>query len=131
VNVRKGLNRIFVVLWVVYGVWVIVFPVIGDLREQNAALAITNEAESLCFQDARGFEYCSKQWEAGVARDRESHKIGSSWTQFGWHLLWVVPVALCVPPLLLYGIIYGTVRIVSWIVRGFAAQPKEHPSEAG
>ena len=121
INVRKGVNRIFVVLWVVYGVWILLYPIHRDLQDRQSAFDATNASLQLCFEPpGPGFEWCEQQYQVGMDRDREGYKIGGSWTQFGWHLLWVVPVALCVPPLFVYGCFYGLWRTGRWITRGFA-----------
>jgi hypothetical protein len=83
------------------------------------------------------------KWQLGVIDDSEQQKKddeqcfreaeeiykpyqGPVWSVYhamanntGWHLLWIVPSVLAVPPLLLYGIVWLLVKTLYWLVNGF------------
>jgi hypothetical protein len=40
-------------------------------------------------------------------------------SQLGWNLLWIVPAAILIPPLIVYGIIRLLVKTSHWVVGGF------------
>jgi hypothetical protein len=97
-NLHKGFRRAFVVLWVLYGASVVLY--------------LFYPVPRYGFTQATGiYAFTITRWE-------------NLWTNFGWHLLWAVPVVLLVPPLIVYGIIRLLLKIGWWVARGFRESPR-------
>jgi hypothetical protein len=112
---RTRLTRLSLVLW---GVWILFILVgmpiwtVNDAREQ----AKSAEAESRMYDNA------GNQKEAGRALARalqyKRTTLASAYKEF--FAEWPAVLAfLIVPPVALYGFLYGSVLLFAWIRRGF------------
>lgn len=126
-NVRRGLTRIGIILWVFYAGWVAWYPIHDDIRRRQEAYNLTGEVLQGCLRYADNSD-CWPKYEQGMKKDKELYPIGSLWTESGWNLLWLLPTALFVPPVVLYGIIWALVKIVLWVASGFRRPSAPGPS---
>jgi hypothetical protein len=112
---RTGLTRLFLVFW---GVWILFILVgapiwtVNDAREQ----AKSAEAES------RTYDNAGNQKEAGRALARalqyKRTTLASAYKEL--FAEWPALLAfLIVPPVALYGFLYGSVLLFAWVRRGF------------
>ena len=117
-SLRRGFNRVFVILWAVYVIWIIWYPIHEEMKMRQAAFDVTGAIYQSCLQ-AHDSSRCWTEYEDGLKRDMELYKIGGIWTENGWNLLWLVPVVLFVPPAAAYGVVLGLVKVGAWVVSGF------------
>jgi hypothetical protein len=116
-NVRRGFKRIFVIFWLVYAAWVVWYPIHENAKNRQQAFDLTGAVYQTCMQ-ARDTTGCWEEYQRGMDRDVQLYR-GSIWTESGWHLLWIVPGVLLIPPAIFCGVAWGLVRTGLWVVNGF------------
>ena len=122
-NYRRGFRRIGFVVWIVYAFGVVAFPLFLAVQQRKDAFSLAQAYYRLC-EDAPaadGHETCYAQLNATIKKDQELYGVLTLYRD--WNLLWEVPVALFVPPLIIYGCIRGLMALGSWIVGGFRGTP--------
>jgi hypothetical protein len=62
---------------------------------------------------------CEATHQARLQEIREKYRFGFGYRQLGMRLFWLIPVALLVPPALLYGALLGVVKVARWLRDGF------------
>ncbi len=121
---RTGLTRLYLVLW---GMWIL-FVLVGmpiwtvhDAREE----AKFAEAESRTYANA------GKQEEAGraLARAQQYKRMTLARAYQELYAEWPAVLAfLIVPPVVLYGLLYGSVLLFAWVRRGFRPDTPHTPT---
>ena len=137
-NYRRGFQRLALVVWVIYALGILTFPFFDARRDHKIAQDADGALESACFADLTSHpdatraedvngnpvvDRCWVQFEANLKRDSARYSPLSEYHDLGWHLLWIFPVALVIPPLILYAIIRGLAALGSWIAGGFRETP--------
>jgi len=121
---RIGLTRLYLVLW---GIWIlfvlVVMPIwtVNDAREQ----ARFAEAES------RTYATAGNQDEAGraLARAQQYKRMTLARAYRELYAEWPAVLAfLIVPPVALYGFLYGGVLLFAWVRRGFRPDKPRTPA---
>jgi hypothetical protein len=125
VNYRRGFRRIGFVVWVVYAAIMLLLPLWLDSRERERAQAFDGDLYQTCLtaarDDAARVTACWTDVEHRLAKDSDTYRLGSVYASVGWHLLWVVPCALLLPPLAVYGLVRAIVAVGFWVFQGFRA----------
>jgi hypothetical protein len=125
-NVRRGLNRLFIVAWVVYGVWLAWYAFQAPIdNDRSFALLEIKGCENQVHDAPLGAavrncanEYIRHVAEFEQARNEQIHQ--PSWIGF-------VLLALIVPPPIVYGVVFLLVKVVSWVVVGFRISKPANP----
>ena len=122
---KRGIRRLLFPFWVVYGIAVLTYPLFEAKHERDQALRFDDAMYSVRDDAARqGMgeqSKCFADLSAQTHHDYEIHSPLSIYRSVGWSLLWVFPVALTVPPLLLYGFARAIWTFVAWVAAGFVA----------
>ena len=121
-NIRRGMNRLFIVAWVVYGVWLLWY-VIREPINRDEGIAF-QELQS-CYHISPGatWNQCSDAYRQSV---NEAEQAGyREMRQPSW--IGLVLLALVVPPLLVYGVVLLLVKIAKWVVAGFRTTTSQGP----
>jgi len=114
---RTWLKRAAIVGWLIYALGVVLFPFWDEAKERNRALDRNAASYQVCKQAAsdRGIpdkqSECDSVYQARMERDDEAYQFGSEYRAMGWHLAWIVPVAMIAPPLILYVLVYGIIAL--------------------
>ena len=118
-NVRKGFNRIAIILWVLYAVGLlIVYPLYEDIKMRRLASETSFSWLRSC--EAQHLKKCDQDFERREVRDRQLYRIGSFWREWAdWNLLWFLPVVIMIPPLIAYGIAFAARKVGAWVYSGF------------
>jgi hypothetical protein len=128
VNVRRGINRSFIVVWPVYAIWALWYPVHVDLEwwAINATgrysgcmdRATTHDMA----HDAPAFQECADEHTKEYFRIYDSNRIWRTYfsNQSGWIFFRIVLV-----PAAAYGIVRILARILGWILQGFKGTPTQ------
>jgi hypothetical protein len=125
-NYKRGFRRIGFVVWIVYALGVIASPLFLAVQQRKDAFSLAQDYYRLC-EDAPavdGHETCYAQLNATIKKDQDSYPLFREYRD--WNVLWVAPVAILVPPLMLYGCIRGLIALGSWITGGFRGNPGAH-----
>ena len=121
-NIRRGMNRLFIIAWVVYGVWLLWYAI----REPvNTAHSAALQWLQTCYHTAPAadWEHCRDSYEQSV-KDAEQAQ-NREMRQPSW--IGLVLLMLVVPPLIAYGIIFMLVKVTSWVVAGFRTSKPASP----
>lgn len=129
---RRWLVRIALAGWVIYAIGILLFPLWDEAKERNRAFVRDSGAYDICKSAAaehkvpQKLSNCENVYQARLERDTETYRFGSEYRAMGWRQAWVVLAALCVPPLIFFviafGVIFGFVKVVSWLRRGLDSQ---------
>ena len=114
-NIRRGVNRLFIVAWVVYAVW-LAWYAFNTQVDTELNLAMTSY--EICVTQNRSFDQskeCSDkhlQEVHQIIQDRNERIRRPSW-------IGMVLLAMIVPPLVVYSLVLLAVKIACWVVAGF------------
>ncbi len=113
VNYRRGFNRAFAVVCVMYGVWFLWLLWRWNEETRSQLFSSAQDSFERCTQSK---EECSKAYAAELKEisNRFPSPFGITWRES-----WVLPVGLIVPPSLIYGLIIAIVRLIRWVYSGF------------
>jgi hypothetical protein len=115
-NIRRGLNRVFFILGVVWALYLILAPPLHIRREASEIYKARVGTTYQIKDEARR----ERERHAAQEEFRELVAEGSFtkyWTKaLRSYEFWGV---LLVPPLVVYGVAYGLIVLVLWVVRGF------------
>jgi hypothetical protein len=116
VNVKRGFNRLYIVLafiWAVYCLFL--YP----LQKQGEARELYDQDQRFCYDKQwaaeDGLSDCLKMMERGY-RTRVEQWSGKKFYVGFW---WVLLLLVIVLPSLLYGCCRGALAIAAWVWRGF------------
>jgi hypothetical protein len=126
-NLQSGFNRVFAVLWVLYGASVVLYPFYEDEKAMDAAASFSVMTFNSCINAPRnqGLSYNEQLSLCSADSNNAFKSVGlgmgwkNLWRDLGWHLLWAVPVALLAPPLIVYGLTWLLVKTALWVAKGF------------
>ena len=120
-NMKRGVHRVLIILWVFYALWVLWWPIGFDIQNRNRQMTLAARFYEACSETSN--PNCGEEYAKRV-KQAEEIKIGSSYTELRWNLLWCIPLALFGPPLVVYGIVYGSIlgvrKTARWVGEGFA-----------
>jgi hypothetical protein len=121
-NLRRGFNRLFVVLTVAWAVYcLLVFP----QQQKRKAMAEYSTRYSDCYS-----EYLGKNERAACTKvAAEFFKVEvDSWSPRNFYIgaWWILLLAVVALPLIVYWLCRGTAAVSLWVWRGFKANPAEH-----
>jgi len=127
-NIRRGVNRLFIVAWCAYGLYVAWY---AYNKEVDDDLKFAGLGWDLCVQENHGSayetgKYCKAEEDKAFTeafQRRDARLRDPSW--IGLVLLFMVA-----PPLLFYGVGLLVVKIVMWVVAGFRQPRSDIPTEA-
>jgi hypothetical protein len=116
-NIRRGLNRLFIVAWIVYATcfawYAYNVQVDSDLEWQSLRW-------KSCLQQAGPvMQQCGEEHERRVQqifRDRDTRIRSASW-------IGMVLFMMVVPPLVFYGIALALTKVGGWVAGGFRGAP--------
>ncbi len=122
-NYRRGFKRIGFVVWIVYALGIVTFPFFMAVYQRKEATDLAYSYYRLCEDAAAkdGHETCYAQLNSTLQKNQQLYGLLTSYRD--WNVLWAVPVALFVPPAVLYGIVRGFIAVGSWVLRGFRGDP--------
>jgi|ERR1700693_5002354 hypothetical protein len=113
-NLRRGFNRIFVILWVGWGLYcAVVYP----LRERLKAFDHYQGDLTWCYQEnpPADADDCIKlakeEWQTTVDQWSVKNFYLGAW--------WLLALAIVAPPLIAYGLAYSAVGVFVWVRHGF------------
>ena len=128
VDYRTWFKRIALAGWLIYAICIILLPFWDEAKERNLALDRASTSYQACKAVAveRGVSEsqieCDNVYRARTERDEETYRFGSEYQSMGWHVAWVVPTAVFVPPMLFFGFVYGAIfgvrKMANWLGRG-------------
>jgi len=115
INLRRGIDRLFAVLVVV---WVIFCLIVYPVWQRQLALTKYNAEVRNCYMNDLGkgqgvFDACLKYAE--VMSDLDLWTLKAYYARESWLLAIVVVVT----PILAYGLLRGLVAVGEWVWRGF------------
>ena len=144
VSLRRGFNRLFIVLaacWAIY--WLFVFPFVAARedsqhygRDVNSCGQMYGPAGTVS-NDSKALQQCLSESEGEYATGRYSHlnfgttskwEKGDYWSYEGYyrHAGWFLVGLIFIPPLVAYGLAWGVyglalglLVVCRWIWRGF------------
>jgi hypothetical protein len=119
INLRRGFNRLYAVASVFYAFWIIWYPLHSNNRGLEVAEELTGRIYRDCLDRGEPYSECVKQHDSSWELDYSTYKPGKPWVDFGWHLLWILPCVMLVPPVILYWSVRAFIRIGRWVVNGF------------
>lgn len=126
-NYQRGSKRIGLIAWIIYVLFILTFPFFEANRQLKDALALAYSSHSNCVEtnlrDLKPIGGCDAELKSQSDEDFKVFGPLSIYRSMGWNLLWLVPVMIFVPPLILYGMLRGLIALGSWIVRGFREDP--------
>ena len=126
-NIRRGMNRLFIIAWVVYGVWLLWFVIREPINTADSAALHGLQS---CYHTSPGADWnqCTDTYRQSV-KDAEEAQYREM-REPSW--IGLVLLALVVPPLVVYGIVLFLIKVASWVVAGFRTStsqgPKARPS---
>jgi hypothetical protein len=115
-NLKRGYNRIFAVLAVM---WAIYCAAIYPLQQRVKAVRHYEHDVAFCY------EFQGPQREECLVRAESERQTSLElWTPKSLYVdgLWLLLLAVIVPPLIVYAITVGITAVFLWIVRGFRAK---------
>jgi hypothetical protein len=120
-NIKRGFNRFFVVLTVM---WVVFCTVVFPLNERHKATVQYDKDMVVCYSDELGngksaLDTCLRDAEAVWKTTLDEYTIKNFYVG-AWQLILAAIVAL---PLLVYGIVRGVAATSVWVWKGFYHGP--------
>lgn len=115
------MNRLFIIAWVVYGVWMAWYAYNAQVDTQLKNALTTWE---ICVLQDRGFEHsleCNKEHDQRlneILRERSERIRQPAW-------IGLVLLAIIVPPLIVYGVVLLLAKLAKWVVAGFRTPKPE------
>jgi len=112
---RTGLTRLYLVLW---GIWILFVLVVMPIWTVNDAREQARSAEA----QYQTYANVGNQDEAGraLARARQYRRMTLASAYQELYADWPAVLAfLIVPPVALFGFLYGSVLLFAWVRRGF------------
>jgi hypothetical protein len=144
-NLRRGFNRIFALLFVGWAFFCLFAYPISMAREINAhydrdfkscyrTYGVQGLADygslQICLSRADGDRRTGTYSGFGSAWDE-----GESWSLGGYyrHMGWVLPAMILIPPLAAYGLVWAVIGLSLWVWRGFCstANNAQKPGSGG
>ena len=106
-NLRRGFNRIFVILWIAWAMYcIVVYP----LQERSRAFDHYQSDLRFCHefkpQDNDCLKLAKEEWETRVALWSIEKFRPRDWL--------LCALVIVVPPLIAYGLVWGTVGVFVW-----------------
>jgi len=132
-NLRRGFRRVFTVVWVLSVAALLFYPFYVAQVEMHERIGYAVARYGPCMQD-RHENYPGNSWEDNYkfceAEQKELTKdLGfwmgwlNLWRTLGWHVFWFVPGVVLIPPLIVYGMLYGVIWLLvktsRWVAQGF------------
>lgn len=122
-NLRRGFNRIYLVLTILWCLWILWWPVKSRNEAYSGAFSRAYTSFDLCRDIPGGsHEYCVKTREAALAEAKRDtlDKNPYLWASGGFNAsLLLFPVFMVVPPAIIYGLLFGLAKLGLWIIDGF------------
>jgi hypothetical protein len=122
-NFRRGLNRIYLILSILWCLWVLWLPVHARDQDYGLGVRFASEAYDLCLQAGLGAP-CSDDRNARLAEAERNTLAKNPYlyvTGGSYAKLLLFPVGMLVPPVVVYGILFGLSRLGLWVINGFRA----------
>ena len=122
-NLRRGFNRIYLIPSLLWCFYVLYWPIKTKNGEYRYQFSFASDSYQSC-RDARlkTNEQCTAEWTAELRKidhgplSRNSYLFVSDGSYVG---LLLIPLAMAVPPVIVYGILLGLVKLALWIINGF------------
>lgn len=118
-NIRRGMNRLFMIAWVVYGGWLLWSIFLSDTYGPRVYPVARYRVCMDMASSTAGLNACNdefhKDWQAA-----NKEMLQPSWIGF-------VLLLLAVPPLVVYGVVLFLVKIARWVVAGFRTSKPANP----
>jgi hypothetical protein len=129
---RRGFRRLFALGWIAYAIMVLVAPfyLVGIARQEAMQRYADSYVQCIHRNDALQrtewqaqssalWSQCERERDQIIARERLNHRPTAYYRALGWHAVWVLPLVLFVPPLIVYGLCVGIARVLLWVRNGF------------
>ena len=112
------------VLWVLYAVAILLYPFYWAEGENEKALERFKVVYGRCLDAHSGYwDYCWERRDTLFKETGGRTTYTDAWSRAGMRVVWMFPVALVVPPLIVYGMANAVVRLVlktsRWVAEGF------------
>jgi hypothetical protein len=124
-NLRRGFNRIYLVITIVWCLYVLWYPVKARNKEYIGAYNYASSSFDGCRAlPGNSYQQCwDKQhaMEAEAKRDILDPNPYLRFTGGSYVLLLFLPAAMVIPPAIIYGLLFALVKLVLWIINGFRA----------
>lgn len=118
-NLRRGFNRLFVVLTVAWAVYcLLVFPE----QQKRKAMAEYSTRSNLCYSD-----YSDKDERAECTKLAAVRADVDNWSPRNFYIgaWWILLLAVVALPFIVYWLCRGAAAVSLWVWRGFKANPAE------
>jgi hypothetical protein len=122
-NIRRGMNRLFIVAWVGYAAWIAWYAYNAQVDAEIKTSLTTWE---ICVTQDRSFDHslqCNKEQDQRmheILRDRSERTRQPAW-------IGLVLLTIIVPPLAAYGVALLLVKVATWVVAGFRTTKPANP----
>ncbi len=111
VNLKRGFNRVYIVLC---GVWLLYSLVVYPIHKTSEARALQMSIEAHCgYSTPKALEACEKSAEDEFNAMADPYILPNYWLQ---PIVWLFVLLV---PALIYAFLRGIVLVVSWVASGF------------
>ena len=110
----------FVLVWVIYAFAVLLYSFKWEIAERKGFKEDAKFSYERCVDSFRKSQSeCMADYTSELSRINNNYGLGFIWRGFGWGLFIVIPVVLVIPPIIIYGTIWGVVKTFLWVRQGF------------
>jgi hypothetical protein len=109
--IKPQLRRMYVLLWVVWGLWCLYWPIYNQDQQADNRRALNLEVFKSCLNSDSNHEHCWKAQEK-AEEDLEESEV-SAYSEWKIAVPFLAGLIL-IPPLILYGLLF---RAVPWLMR--------------
>lgn len=120
-NYRRGFRRVGFIIWIVYAIAVLLLPYLFALHKERQVIESDYAVFRTCPADK--VQTCEVELQRSLDQDYRLYNPFSDYRNAGWNLLWVIPVVLLIPPLIVLWSGYGIFKVGRWIADGFEDRP--------
>jgi hypothetical protein len=122
-NLRRGFNRIYLILSLLWCLWVLWWPIKG--RNDKYSFYVLNAYGDWrgCLENRlKSSQQCAFERDTALADAKRDTLDGNPylWASGGsYATLLLFPVFMVVPPAIIYGLLFGLAKLGLWIINGF------------
>ena len=124
-NVRRGFNRIYLVLSILWCLLVLWFPIqIQNDEISRYVTAASLDLTSCTHAGLKSLQQCDNEFAASMAAGKRNTAANPylSFTGDSYVRLLLFPVYMIVLPLVVYGVLFGLSKLGMWIINGFESE---------
>ena len=122
-NLRRGFNRIYLILAILWCFWVLWLPVKARNEEYSRHFRDAYDDWTGCRDNhLKSIQQCDVERDTALAEAKHNtlDKNPYLWASGGFNA-WLVllPVFMVVPPAIVYGFLFALVKLALWLIKGF------------